>query len=172
MSGMLLGSIDLSTMASRGAKFAETVSVGAFRRLAQLAIDGELRINLAVEKGTFGHILVSGDAQGELAVQCQRCLERMIVPVAVDMQLAVAANDKKAAPSGYELITGDAREMHLRDLLEDEILLDLPQSPVHEDVKACGDLVGLMHEYRRVESAVEGPAKANPFAVLNKLKSD
>ncbi|MEL7450754.1 MAG: YceD family protein, partial [Pseudomonadota bacterium] len=144
--------------------------------------DGTLHVDLAVEVGDADQILVSGTVNGTLALQCQRCLEPADVPVSIDVKLAVAASESTPAPAGYELVTGDARTLLLRDLLEDDILLALPPVPMHTDPADCGDLAALMNDYRATDTADEDPAlegseaegeeKRHPFAILKKLQSD
>ncbi len=182
MSGMLLGSEDLFAMAMRHSAINCELPASALSRVAETADDGTLQVDLAVEVGDADQILVSGKVDGILALQCQRCLEPVKVPVSIDVKLAVAASESAPAPAGYEQVTGDARTLLLRDLLEDDILLALPPVPMHLDPADCGELAALMNDYRLTESADEdaagegptedGDQKRHPFAILKKLQSD
>ena len=174
---MLLGSKDLFAMAMRHSAINCELPAAALSRVAESANDGALRVALAVEVGDADQILVSGKVDGTLALQCQRCLEPVNVPVSIDVKLAVAASESTPAPAGYELVTGDARTVLLRDLLEDDILLALPPVPMHPDPADCGEVAALMNDYRATESADEDPAaegeeKRHPFAILKNLQSD
>ena len=72
-------------------------------------------------------------ASGRVSVQCQRCLEPVVVPMAVDQELELAAT--QAAIDGAEdevdrvLAT---RTMDVAVLVEDELLLALPMVARHD----------------------------------------
>ena len=177
MSGMLLGSKDLFAMALRHSAIDCEVPASAMPRVAETAEGGTLRVTLAVEVGDADQILVTGTVEGTLALQCQRCLESADIPVSIDVKLAVSASDSTPVPAGFEQVTGDARTLLLRDLLEDDILLALPAVPMHDDPTDCGELVALMNDYRAAEPVDDGAVgksedMRHPFAALKKLQSD
>jgi uncharacterized protein len=77
------------------------------------------------------------DVSGTLPLRCQRCLERLALEVDAHALLVLAATqaeidadrDNAEAP---DRVLG-AKEMAIRDLVEDELLLALPYAPRHED---------------------------------------
>jgi uncharacterized protein len=71
----------------------------------------------------------------EVARHCQRCLQPMVLPVAVDRDYRFVANEETASAqdedSLEDVLVWD-KHFDLHALLEDEILLDLPLIPMHE----------------------------------------
>jgi len=96
---------------------------------------------------------------GTLALRCQRCLEPMPFSVQTDEILVLAATlaEIHAEPASTNapdrVVAG--REMALRELIEDELILALPYAPRHEDCVAAG-----------ADDAAEGNS---PFAGLRGL---
>ena len=105
---------------------------------------------------------VIGSLSTRLRLQCQRCLETMELPVAVDFHLLVDADEQMAQASGLDCVNSVEGYLDLFDLVEDEIILAIPLITVHED-EDC-------NEYW--PDATEEPVeRENPFAVLKGLKT-
>lgn len=101
----------------------------------------------------------------EVARHCQRCLQPMVLPVAVDRDYRFVADEETASAqdedSLEDVLVWD-KHFDLQALIEDEILLDLPLVPMHEH---CPSL-----------SAATAPQQAaassdtqQPFAALGEL---
>ena len=105
---------------------------------------------------------VTGSLSTRLRLQCQRCLETMELPVAVDFHLLVDADEQMAQASGLDCVTSEDGYLDLFDLVEDEIILAIPLITVHED-ENC-------NEYWP-DSTEEPVERENPFAVLKGLKT-
>jgi uncharacterized protein len=112
------------------------------------------------------HFLDVGVA-GLCRLRCQRCLEGMDYPVRLDTRLLLrdqasldALDDDEAGEKEEEFdsILADTH-LNVQDMLEEEILLNLPIAPKHE-LGACQATDG--KNTQRDEQ--------NPFAVLAKLK--
>ncbi len=99
---------------------------------------------------------------GTLQVTCQRCLGTLEVPLQIDVLLRLAATQEEMDaepldPEGPESIVA-GRDMPVRTLVEDEVLLALPIAPRH------GTCAG---------GEAEGKgAKQTPFAGLRGLIGD
>jgi uncharacterized protein len=97
--------------------------------------------------------------RGALQLRCQRCLEAMPFEVDLNERLVLAATQAEvdAAPSDPSapdrVVAG--KEMPLRDMIEDELILAIPYAPRHE---SC-----LAHPGR------EEPETRSPFANLRGL---
>jgi uncharacterized protein len=80
--------------------------------------------------------------RGVLPLRCQRCLEPMSFEVRTDETLVLATNvaEIHAEPASTEapdrVVAG--KEMALRELIEDELILAVPYAPRHEDCVAAG----------------------------------
>jgi uncharacterized protein len=100
--------------------------------------------------------------EGTLALVCQRCLGALEFPLRIGVQLYLAASQEEidAAPleaEGPESIVA-GKEMQVRALVEDEVLLAIPIAPRHE---AC--------ERRGADAA---GTQQTPFAALRGLISN
>lgn len=106
---------------------------------------------------------------GTLWQTCQRCLEPVAVSLAVDSELALLDNENHVAllDEGTEIIMidelTDDNKLWLLPMIEDELLVDLPLAPKHDDCELAITEFGELPE-----AATE---KENPFAVLASLKS-
>jgi uncharacterized protein len=80
--------------------------------------------------------------RGKLSLRCQRCLEPMEFEVNTDETLVLAATlaeihaEPADAHAPDRVVAG--REMALRELIEDELILAVPYAPRHEDCVAAG----------------------------------
>ncbi|MFZ5722782.1 MAG: YceD family protein [Pseudomonadota bacterium] len=113
-----------------------------------------------------GRNRISGTVDTVLHMQCERCLEPLALPVHGDVDLLVIAAGAPVPESAGELNVVEVADerLTLAVLVEEEVLLAVPQFPAHE---AC-DMVAYD---RAAGSSQEKPApKANPFDVLAKLK--
>jgi uncharacterized protein len=96
---------------------------------------------------------------GTLMLRCQRCLEPMAFEVKTDETLVLAStlaeiHDEPAdANAPDRLVAG--KEMALRELIEDELILAVPYAPRHESCTAGG--------------AGDRAEKISPFAGLRGL---
>ena len=106
---------------------------------------------------------------GTLWQTCQRCLEPVAVSLDVDSELALLEDENHVAllDEGTEIIMldelTDDNKLWLLPMIEDELLVDLPLAPKHEDCQMAVTEFGELPE-----TATE---KDNPFAVLASLKS-
>ncbi len=102
-------------------------------------------------------------ADASVGLECQRCLQRMVVAVKVDRRLFFVAGEDAAASldteSEDDVLTLEPA-LDLRSLVEDELLLALPLVPRHE---VCPEPLPF-------EAEPEPPASEHPFAALAALK--
>lgn len=108
-----------------------------------------------------------------LLLTCQRCLEAMAVPVNASIALALVRSVAGADALGLEAVEGVPDDMDALplgqdpikplDLVEDELLLAIPQIPLHA-MQDCGSAaLPAPHEGEPVRYD-------NPFAVLAALR--
>lgn len=147
-----------------------------YKRLAQVApklhpelyVDwratGELRERLGGVGQVWLHLL----ANAQFPVVCQRCLQPMDVPLAVDRWFRFVADEATAQAQDDESeedLLVLSREFALHELIEDELLLDMPLVPRHEH---CPVAVKMSAGEEEIEPE---PARAsNPFAALADFK--
>ncbi len=126
-----------------------------------------LQVHLYIGRDAGGVLYLEGEVQGVLHLICQRCLGRMEFPVQRSFRLALVHSEAEAdrLSDGYEPLLLEAERLIVRDVIEDELLLVLPDFPQHGAGEAC-----TLPEYRKQENTVAVEEKPNPFAALASLK--
>ena len=126
---------------------------------------GELRNPAHVHPQVWLHL----KADAVLSLTCQRCLGPVDVAVAVDRAFRFVPDEDMAAAQDDESeedVLALSRSFALVELVEDELLMELPLAPRHEN---CPEQVKLAATDEEFESASGG--RENPFAMLGKLKT-
>lgn len=155
---------DSTPLASYGRLQAEAEGGGADRAVRWHA-QGELRNPLHHQP----EVWLSLKADTVLPLVCQRCLQPVDVPVAVDRLFRFVADEAQAAAeddASEEDVLALSRSFDLAELVEDEILMAMPPAPRHE---VCPQPVKMSVE--DPDFAAAGAERENPFAVLGKLKN-
>jgi uncharacterized protein len=156
--------IDGFEFASAGAKQQGVWPLSDFPRLRDMLAThaGEVAYEISGVRDERGRPSLRLKVSGRLALRCQRCLEPMPFEVQTDATLVLAATlaEIHAEPASAEapdrVVAG--KEMALRELIEDELILAVPYAPRHESCTAAG--------------ARESAAKTSPFAGLRSLMRD
>ena len=116
--------------------------------------------------------MVAVSVEARVVMQCQRCLSDMEVPVKSASLMACVWSDEEAAalPATYEpLMVDDAAD--LSDIAEEEILLAIPVSPIHEtECKSVEQHAALEADAEGLEQVEDSGERDGPFAVLERLK--
>ena len=77
-----------------------------------------------------------------MELPCQRCLDPIQVPIAVDAELQLAENLREISDADDEIDRVLAsRHMDVASLVEDEVILALPMAPRHEDCGPSGETI-------------------------------
>lgn len=163
--------IDPILFAERRRELSGTIKLNEFSRLSEVLLDdsGDVRFELSFSKeGRLATI--KGRITASLMLRCQSCLQAISWPVEALVNLAVVTSLEQAdrIAAEYEPLLMDGEKVSLLRLVEDEILLVLPDFPRHEH--QC-----MEHEQQQVKLSVDKNEKQirpdNPFSVLAKLKS-
>jgi len=147
-----------------GRLLAETDGRGAGSQVTWSA-KGELRNPQHVHPEIWLHL----EAQAILPLTCQRCLGPVDVAVAVDRTFRFVPDEEMAAAQDEESeedVLALSRSFDLLELVEDELLMEMPLAPRHE---ACPEPVTMAVADENFEAA--GTQRENPFAMLGKLKT-
>lgn len=128
------------------------------------AAQGETRTEVGSEPQVWLHL------QGEvdLPMVCQRCLTLAAIPLDVDRSFRFVADEATAEAlddESEEDLLALSREFNLLELLEDELLMELPVVPMHD---VCPEIVPLASSDEDFEQA--NSEKPNPFAALSDLR--
>jgi len=162
--------IDPFRLAEAGAQLSGRLPLKQFQRLREVLADdsGELAVKLDFEVDELGVPIVQGKVSASLALTCQRCLEAYDYPVDVSIALAWVKTEREAdrLPLRYEPYLVEETPLQLNDVIEDEVLLALPQIPMHDEANCPASKM----VKRGGETVDEADQKANPFSVLANLK--
>jgi uncharacterized protein len=160
MSPTLPELIDVQRAADSGTELAGRVPLAALPRLREVLLDpqGEAEYRLEFSRDEARRAVVLGEVRASLTLRCERCLGPMHHQVASEVSLALVSglDEAERLPDRYDpLLLGDSRQRPL-ELIEDELLLALPQIPLHG-----GDECSAQAPEATPESAPQ-----SPFAVL------
>ncbi|MDH5444653.1 MAG: YceD family protein [Gammaproteobacteria bacterium] len=166
--------LDPFRMAEQGRQFSSPVRIKQFKRLLPLleSDEGNVDVELQFEVDEIGMRILRGHLKANLILQCQRCLAKMDYPLESDFHLAIIQSDGEVErlPETYEPLVVESTPMHVLDVIEDEILLSIPQVPMHGENDCIAQPTKDKTEL--AEQHANGETKENPFAVLEKLKKD
>ncbi|MGD8785456.1 MAG: YceD family protein [Thioalkalispiraceae bacterium] len=168
--------IDPFRLAESRAVLEGTVPLKQFKRLRPLLVDdsGVITVVLNFDIDELGVPCVTGKIKAELGLVCQRCLERYDYPIDQEILLAWIRSDKEAEnlPLRYEPYLVETNPLILNDVIEDELLLALPQIPMHEESECSAtEWINKQAEKSSSDNADKEADKDNPFSVLESLKS-
>ena len=153
--------IDGFEFASAGESLQGVWPIGDFPRLHDLlaAHDGKVAYEVDGVRDAQGRPGLRVRAQGTLQLRCQRCLEALAYEVHADELLLLAGTQAEIDAEPADVDGADrvlaGKEMPVRDLIEDELILALPYAPRHEDCSA--------------RASQDGAEKTLPFAGLRGL---
>lgn len=135
---------------------------------------GTLTAELTI-KNREGHVEINGRFQAGIAPPCQRCLEP--VPLELDEPVHVALVPDRSyeeAAEDVHLGLGDlevsfyaGEELDLRHILEDELLLAIPEPVAEEDAEGRCTVCGKRTDELFAEES--GAAEDHPFARMKEL---
>jgi uncharacterized protein len=134
--------IDGFEFASAGRSLEGSWPIRDFPRLRDMLAQDEGDIAYEVEgvHDARGRPSLQVKAQGMLALRCQRCLEPLAFEVRADELLVLAGTQAEIDAEPADVNAADrvvgTKEMAVRDLVEDELILALPYAPRHPGCSA------------------------------------
>jgi len=141
MSGGGLKLRDVGKLADSRAVFEFETPVSALPGLPpEFKSDGDPLVRVQV---CFGREQALARAEIRLEAQlqliCQRCMQRMPLPVRTDSRVLVVESEREAdeVPTGWETYLAPEGRLSLEALAAEELLLALPIVPLHEAGEAC-----------------------------------
>ncbi len=172
--------LDPVKFADNDRKLEGSVSTNTMVRLKEnvLSSDEVMETKLEFSKGYYGYPLVTGYAQGCVAMRCERCLDEVRIPLEVDINVLVKPEDE-VVPEKEGEKDADRPEFHeydgkslvLSDLIEEELLLGLPLVPKHQDISLCNqDMVVWLaaNDAQDADPETATERAESPFAILKK----
>jgi uncharacterized protein len=154
--------IDGFEFATAGATQEGKLPLAGFPRLKDVLVSdaGEVTYALRGVRDGRGRPSLHLSVDGTLSLRCQRCLGALAHEVHAKQLLVLAGSQEEidAEPATVDqpdrVVAG--KEMPVRDLVEDELILSLPYAPRHEDCEP---------RYEGIDAQSER-AMSSPFAGL------
>jgi uncharacterized protein len=157
--------VDPFRLAERGQTVRGRLPVARLGRLSECLADtaGEVGVELEFLQEARSRTVVHGAVRASLRMVCQRCLEPVEVPLDVAVRLVAVRTEVEAdrLDEGEDALVAVDGRVFLPDLVEDELLLAMPQVPMHP-AGVC----------RPAVAAADGDAESDrprPFAELAAL---
>ena len=153
---------------TRNGCFEGKISLSETRRLLELLHGEESDRAIAVRfeflRNEYGIPMITGELETSLELECQRCLKAMEWPLKLDFKLLIDASDDIVSHSDEDTVYSDDGYIDIIELIEDELILAIPLVAMHEN-RGCNE------DWQRTEQESDTPARENPFAVLQQLKT-
>ena len=150
--------------ADRATHVVVDVPLAQFTRLTADVVNtnGSVKIDCRFERNAQRRAYLRGEASTVITLTCQRCLEAMQLPIQTTIDLALVHDEDEAEklPEDADYLVLPEQGVVLAEIIEDELLLNVPYTPMHEDCDALS--------YKQIDEAA--PVKENPFQVLAALK--
>jgi uncharacterized protein len=134
------------------------------------AHDGEARGRVRFSR-QLGQAVADLEVSAQPEVVCQRCMQPMRWPVEVKSRIALVSDYDAAdrVPEGLEVFLVEADSVSVRDLVDEEVMLALPNVPRHEDGSECsGRTMQLPGQDVEPDEALDTQVQ-KPFAQLGEL---
>lgn len=166
--GGALGTVINGTeFAKKALELHDTIAVSQFSRLNDIVAStaGVLSYTVTGRVDGNGKPILDLKAQGDLQLICQRCLEPFKFELSITSKFFIITDEGEFSTfeeNGFEIDSYEdylVAEVHVLDLIEDEILLALPLAPRHE--AALCSSTSKLNELK----------KPSPFAALKGWKS-
>ena len=161
--------LDVWRMVAAKRSFEGRAPLSGFTRLQGLLFDTEGEVSYALQFDSDALLKVSFvelRVDVALPLECQRSLQRFVLPVHLEQRLGLIRDeaDEAALPEAYEaLLVPHDGMLRLLDLVEDELVLAVPAVPLNPESDAVE---------RDWPIPEEELAQANPFAGLASLKKN
>lgn len=171
---------DPVSFADHERKLEGPIATKAMLRLREnvLSADEMADAKLKFSKGYYGYPIVSGPVNAWVTMKCERCLDDVRIELNVDITVLVKPEDEEVPlkegvneadlPDFHEY---DGNSLVLSELVEEELLLNLPLVPKHQDISLCNqDMVAWLaaNEAPNEEQLASEKRAESPFAILKR----
>lgn len=121
--------------------------------------DAMLAYRLSFYRDASGACVVEAEIDANLIMDCQRCLQPVTVAVHQRTLLAITkiTEEIQSLDARYEPFALAGDELCIMQLLEDELLLAVPFSPLHPEAECAG---------KQALDKINTEARPGPFAAL------
>ncbi len=124
---------------------------------------GELNYSLSFDIDESDTCIIESVIETQLTLECQRCLMPVVIDIHKKSLLGVvnSKDEIDALAVEYEPLLLNEDAVSVEELIEDELLLSLPLSPLHAENECSG---------KEMLDKINADARPQPFAALAALK--
>lgn len=145
--------------------------LSALTRLRESLVDTEGEVTFVIDFGQDALKVPYAELRidAELPLECQRSLQRFLLPVRIEQRLGLIRSEAEEAalPPGYEpLLMPEDGMLRTVELVEDELILAIPVVPV------MPGSAEVERDWPADEAGAPEAERPNPFAALAALKKD
>lgn len=163
--------INPTSFCDRGKQLVGHLKISELKRLSAGLFDssGDVDVQLLFDKE--GRVpTIQGVIKANLVLECQSCLDKVVYPIDRAVKLGIVLNMEQAdrLASDCDPLILEAEKILLAELIEDELLLAVPDFPRHEHVCVEQDEV---KSVVIIEDKQDLTKKDNPFSILATLKN-
>ncbi len=134
--------------------------------------NASLVAEIELEKGV-NYMSVNAYIQGSVTVECDRCLDKLELPVEVDSSIAVKSTklvvEISEEEDEYILVDTDDGELDLKQFIYDEICINLPIQCVHEEGECNAVMIDKLKVVDPVNEEGELSTGNSPFGALKSM---
>jgi uncharacterized protein len=158
-----------------GKAYEGSIPLADLPRLAPLltSTEGEAAFVLEFDLDAARRATVRVKVEATLALQCQRCLDTMTLPVSGESKLVVVDGPAEAErlPEDVDPLLVDDEKLVLRSLIEDELILAIPPAPMHSS-DACAMKLRQINAAGDESKTGDADSSQHPFASLASWRGD
>lgn len=166
---------DLRKLVKREASFDAEFAVKQLPRVAGAVFEQvgtvHAQLHLGIDEYRVKYLRGTIDCKTQLL--CQRCMQAMPATIHADANLGIVWDEiaaKQLENSVDPLIVAEDELMDLNEIVEDELLINMPFVSYH-DPEDCPGEQSYSFGSKETEAALEEAEKENPFSVLEQLKN-
>ncbi|MGM0537264.1 MAG: YceD family protein [Pseudomonadota bacterium] len=171
LTSRLPGRVEPYKLVARAEHLEGLVALADMARLAEEvgAQSGDVQVWLDFAIDTQGRREIRGHLKADLLLPCRRCLEPMSQQVESDFRLGMVTSDALASelPSTHEPVLVENEQLNLLAVVEDELILSLPQVVYHDEAE-CSVSRDQLSTGEAAEASDTSPT--SPFDVLRQIK--
>lgn len=176
MSVSLKKPVDPERLAAIGEWLEDTMPVARMARLSSMlaepvSADILADCRLRFSRDESERLRLDGEVEAVLPLECQRCLEPAMLAVSGHFEMAIVETEAEAAalPAELDPVFRERRLLDLVALMEEELILAMPQVARHASTRECGP-IGSDERLIAAEEVsvadIETAPKQRPFTVL------
>lgn len=162
--------IDPLHLADKRGELHGQIPIKRLTRLTEKLVNDEGVVSVDLYFGREGRLAkIDGNLKATLHLECQSCLQGVEFEIDHNVNLGIATTFEQVErlPEDVEPLLLEEETLSLSDLVEDELLLSLPDYPKHSHDCIANEIIK-KHTAAFEEVATQKP---NPFSVLAQLKS-